>query len=372
MRRIRLEDDLEYIDPEGPSERCPRCGRASVRPGQGCAHCAAAAGKPAGAPAAASPAAPAPAKVSAAELERILVHANLLRMRGEWSRAADECVEVLRLDPANATAHSLLGDIYQDQGRANEARHWYQLALEMDPTSEADRAKLARTEETLEARKQRAEWEAVIEGRSQPIATSLLIRESLQRVVMVIGAGLCAILLVMATFVSVSEKNLQVGEEEPSVGWVQAGRRRPVTLVAETRRERELLKKIPELTGGAAGQLVRLGIEPRSQAGRVRVYVSAKLRESATTPDFRVLVMREGYRFARALHEADHQLKVVEVEVVGPSLAGSIPAETDLLFTGTLREDDLVVQPELLTPKELQSFFARVTPPLWATDLAPF
>src|SRR3954471_23342550 len=88
----------------------------------------------------------------------LLARANLLRMRGQWGPAAELCAEVLRTDPRNPTAHSLLGDIYQDQGRPEEAQHWYQLALEMNPGSEADQAKLTRAEETLEARRQRAEW----------------------------------------------------------------------------------------------------------------------------------------------------------------------------------------------------------------------
>ena len=302
----------------------------------------------------------------------MLVHANLLRMRGQWEGAADECVEVLRLDPANATAHSLLGDIYQDQGRAHEARHWYQIALEMNPGSEADRAKLARTDETLEARKQRAEWEAVIEGRSQPVATSLLVRESLQRVVALIGAGLCGILLVMATLVSVSERGV-AGDGDPGPGLPGLRPRAPkVSITPETRHERELLKKIPPLAAGASGQLVRVSIDPRARSGRVRVYLPARVREKLTTPEFRVLVMREAYRFAHALHEADHQLGVINVDVVGPTTVGAQQPETDLTFMGSLQVDDLVVQPDALTPKELEAFFARGATPYWAPDMVTF
>src|SRR5687768_5713148 len=82
----------------------------------------------------------------------VLSRANLLRMRGQWAEAAEQCVDVLRRDPGSPAAHSLLGDIYQDQGRPEEARHWYQLALVLNPGSVADRAKLARAEETLDAR----------------------------------------------------------------------------------------------------------------------------------------------------------------------------------------------------------------------------
>jgi hypothetical protein len=73
-----------------------------------------------------------------------LAAANLLRVRGLHDQAEARCIEVLRADPNNVHAHSLLGDIYQDQGRLEDARQWYQLALDLNPNSRPDREKLAR------------------------------------------------------------------------------------------------------------------------------------------------------------------------------------------------------------------------------------
>ena len=81
-------------------------------------------------------------------------------MRGRWDEAASLCAEALRLDPRNASAHSLLGDIHENQGNLEEALHWYALALELHPGSDADTAKSARVQELLEARQRRAEWQA--------------------------------------------------------------------------------------------------------------------------------------------------------------------------------------------------------------------
>lgn len=78
------------------------------------------------------------------ETNRILAQANLHRMRGEWEEAAAVCMEAMRLSPNDATAHSLLGDIYSDQGRLDEAIRWYCMALDIQPTSRTDRAKLTR------------------------------------------------------------------------------------------------------------------------------------------------------------------------------------------------------------------------------------
>ncbi|GEM_PF-5737774 len=76
------------------------------------------------------------------EVHAALAAANLLKLRGEWQAAIDKCMEVLALDQDNAAAHSILGDIYRDQGHVTEAIHWYKLALDLDPDSTADHIKL--------------------------------------------------------------------------------------------------------------------------------------------------------------------------------------------------------------------------------------
>src|SRR5216110_1032892 len=64
-----------------------------------------------------------------------LSEANLLRMRARWVDAENRCIEALRLDPNNLDGHSLLGDIYRDQGKLGDAAQWYQLALDLNPNS---------------------------------------------------------------------------------------------------------------------------------------------------------------------------------------------------------------------------------------------
>jgi tetratricopeptide (TPR) repeat protein len=76
------------------------------------------------------------------EAHSALAAANLLKLRGEWQAAIDKCMQVLALDEDDAAAHSLLGDIYRDQGRMDEAMHWYKLALDLNPDSPADKSKL--------------------------------------------------------------------------------------------------------------------------------------------------------------------------------------------------------------------------------------
>jgi len=82
-------------------------------------------------------------------LETALAEANLYRIRGLWSLAEQQCIAVLRKDPNNVHAHSLLGDTFFDQGRYEEAAAWYQMALDLDADSEPDRQKLQKAKELL-------------------------------------------------------------------------------------------------------------------------------------------------------------------------------------------------------------------------------
>ena len=100
------------------------------------------------------------------EAYTLLAQANLLRMRGRWEEAVDKCMAALRLAPENASAQSLLGDIYENQGRLDDAVQWYRMALDVNPDSPADRLKLGRL---LEA-KQRALVAASFAGDYPPPA----------------------------------------------------------------------------------------------------------------------------------------------------------------------------------------------------------
>ena len=72
----------------------------------------------------------------------LLAQANLLRMRGCWDEAVDRCMAALRLSPNSSSAQSLLGDIYENQGRYDDAAQWYRMALDVNPHSPADQMKL--------------------------------------------------------------------------------------------------------------------------------------------------------------------------------------------------------------------------------------
>ncbi len=80
-----------------------------------------------------------------------LKHANLFRLRKSWDQAIALCVQVLKDRPADPAAHSLLGDIYRDQGRLDEAVRWYRMAVELQPNP-FDLANLQKLEKRMAVR----------------------------------------------------------------------------------------------------------------------------------------------------------------------------------------------------------------------------
>jgi hypothetical protein len=86
------------------------------------------------------------------EIGPLLARANLLRMRGQWDEAVAACMDALRKAPESAAAHLLLGEIYEAQGKADDALPWYTMALEHNPGSAPAREKLERLQEAQRIR----------------------------------------------------------------------------------------------------------------------------------------------------------------------------------------------------------------------------
>ncbi len=82
------------------------------------------------------------------QARKLLAQANLSRMRGDFSHALELCIAVLKAEPENATAHSLLGDIYREQGRLEDAARWYRMAADISDNA-ADRLRLAEVERDM-------------------------------------------------------------------------------------------------------------------------------------------------------------------------------------------------------------------------------
>lgn len=106
--KIILEDDVNF---------CPKCGK-DVTAGTS-----------------------SPARL---DVGALLTSANLHRIRAEWVDAIADATEALRLEPRNPDIASLLAGIYEEQGKLEDAEIWYQMALELNPDSAADKTRLER------------------------------------------------------------------------------------------------------------------------------------------------------------------------------------------------------------------------------------
>jgi hypothetical protein len=111
------------------------------------------------------------------EVYNELARANVLRIRGDWKGAADVCLGILKRFPNNATAHTLLGDIHAEGGDLKQAASWYEMALDLNPDSKADKEKLASVQTRMKEHEaaQTAEQLGIPERRSMVLPYVLVL-----------------------------------------------------------------------------------------------------------------------------------------------------------------------------------------------------
>lgn len=124
--------------------RCASCGSEVDTAARFCPRCGA------GAPAMGSP------DAHDTQVTSLLVSANLLRTRRQFEEAEEVCKDALAIAPADAGAHSLMGDIFMNQNRYKDAALWYQMALDLEPGSASVKSKLERADTLLKADSLRA------------------------------------------------------------------------------------------------------------------------------------------------------------------------------------------------------------------------
>jgi len=112
-----------------------------------------------------------------------LARANLLRMRGDYKAAEQQCLAILRRYPNNATANILLGDICAEKGDLDQSMQWYEMALDLAPESQAAQHKL----EAVKQRFKEKETAQTVEQLGLPTTKS--------------KAGLYALALIVAVFI---------------------------------------------------------------------------------------------------------------------------------------------------------------------------
>jgi len=193
-----------------------------------------------------------------------LARANLLRMRGDYKAAEDQCLSILRRFPNNATANVLLGDICTEKGDLEQAMQWYEMALDLTPESQAAQHKL----EQVRQRFKDKETVQTVEQLGLPTTKS--------------RAGLYAISLIVAIFIiAVIAYALGFKHEEKAVmndpavirarGTLDSGTSgqsdggAPGTMIGAVREDDPLLKTI-QGTGTEGARVVAAMEDPRTHA----------------------------------------------------------------------------------------------------------
>lgn len=67
------------------------------------------------------------------DLQSKLAQIHVLKLRGEYQKATEACQDLLKIAPHSSEACCMMGDLYQEQQNLEEAKNWYELAVEYDP-----------------------------------------------------------------------------------------------------------------------------------------------------------------------------------------------------------------------------------------------
>lgn len=323
--------------------RCERCGAETGEGASFCSQC----GTPTHVPEASAVGAAEPTTRSFP----LLARANLLRMRGRWQEAAGLCTEVLRLEPGNASAYSLLGDIHENQGNLDEAIHWYDLALRVNAQSEADAAKRGRAQELLEARQRRAEWQAATQRAAQHPGSGALLREAIQRVIAVAGAAVCGVVLVAAVLVSAGERNAPDDGNESPVPAPPPGKWQAAQ-AARSPREQALMQELSKRgdTVTRHGQIAEVTVDPRSGDAAVRLLLPRDVMHEPSVAAIRERILRDVLWIAHAVHRVDPNLGSIEVRALGDPSLSAVPEGREYLFIGSVPAENLGEDPDARPP----------------------
>ena len=132
-----------------------------------------------------------PAEGSDAAIYTELARANLLRMRGDYKEALAQCRAILHKFPNNVSANQLLGDLCIETGDLEQAKEWYELALDIAPNHPQLQRKLAQVRQKLE----HAETEGLVEQLGLPSSKPRNGLLAVAAAVLVIGVGAIAYVL---------------------------------------------------------------------------------------------------------------------------------------------------------------------------------
>lgn len=66
--------------------------------------------------------------VTSPAIRALLIEAQRFKSKCAWNEAVEKCMDALKKDPENPDIYAVLGEIYEAQGRIDQAVQWYQMA----------------------------------------------------------------------------------------------------------------------------------------------------------------------------------------------------------------------------------------------------
>ncbi len=283
---------------------------------------------------------------SMASIEALLARANLLRMRGQWGDAVELCTEALRADAQSAAAHSLLGDIYENQGRLDKALHWYQLALDLDPESVADQAKLARARELQAVRKRtggpRMTW---------------------AHLVAIAGVAFLFIAFVMAALVAGDKRRIITAVNNAALPPYPQAIIPKVRPPDHTTEEDDLRQSLAaDLHSPASFMYVTaVMLDPVAPEGIVTARIEGAVPPDPAEGGARGRILREGYRIAELAadycrkHHRD--LKFVTIRALAQLSSGGGTGPIPIVWQGRVDVTRLGASDDQASPEEVRAVF---------------
>lgn len=294
-----------------------------------------------------------------------LARANLLRMQGKYEEAIEVCRRIMGRFPSNETVHTLLGDIYADQGKLEDAIQWYELLVELAPTNVHYNAKLHNLRAMHAAQVAPPPPVALPDAEPKPAKPKALAYGLF---------GLLALILVAASFVAGARMNAPKATTNQSGAAPQASvaaapktepATEPVRIPPPTKVEPPLAlppaatgfvgmstveqNLAQQLSQHLSGAPVWCAFEPASNRWQARIRIQSGVLNKTR-------VLQEAIALARAFYEQYPSAASISVAVIAPSPNGA----DMLIFSGELPPQAASVDPRTLTDEQAQTLLQQL------------
>lgn len=257
------------------------------------------------------------------QAQLLLSKANLLRVRGQLQEAIEACAEALRLTPLSGDACAMLAEIYEAQGKLDEALQWYGMAVDNSPANPSYREHLKRLAEQKQAtlEKQRALEVAPPKERTLELEAQTSKGNYAARVVWAIcGVLFCALLIAFLFFIlpnMTSQRARQPAEPKKEDVGVKIGSPSG-ELAPPTAPPAATPAPTPNMVSGspnAAGITLRLGRD----VAYLNPATGLALREGIPQlADNREVLVRQALRMAAEVSHADARVKTIQITLKAP------------------------------------------------------